>query len=215
MPTDETLKKKRRDEENGVDYDADDEYDFKMTREYTWNIKSKQSSGYEENYYFIFKENGVFYNELETRCVDLCFSFLSWSFILFYFFRVRLSKRRNKAGKIGNTRLNVKYREYTKQEFKHQRLRAKDLDMINEDEEEEDDEEEEEENNEDNVQVDEENEEGDGEHEEAEGEGEEEAEHNNEEEAEEEEEEKEEQEEDDENKEEHEEEEEEEEANSE
>ncbi len=67
LPTDDTLKKKRRDEENGADYDADDEYDFKMTREYTWNIKSKQSSGYEENYYFIFKENGVFYNELETR----------------------------------------------------------------------------------------------------------------------------------------------------
>ena len=69
LPTDETIKKKRRDEENGVDYDADDEYDFKMTREYTWNVKSKSNSahGYEENLYFIVKENGIFYNELDTR----------------------------------------------------------------------------------------------------------------------------------------------------
>ena len=50
-----------------MDYDADDEYDFKLAREYTWNIKSKVNSGYEENYYFIMKEDGVYYNELETR----------------------------------------------------------------------------------------------------------------------------------------------------
>jgi hypothetical protein len=35
-------------------------------------------------------------------------------------FRVRLSKRRTNHGKIGNTRLNVKYREYNKQELKNQ-----------------------------------------------------------------------------------------------
>ena len=68
LPTDETIKKKHRDEENDVDYDADDEYDFKLAREYTWNIKSKlNTGGYEENFYFIVKDNGVFYNELETR----------------------------------------------------------------------------------------------------------------------------------------------------
>lgn len=67
MPTDDTIKKLHRDADNEVDYDADDEYDFKLAREYTWNIKSKISSGYEENYYFIMKEDGVYYNELETR----------------------------------------------------------------------------------------------------------------------------------------------------
>lgn len=64
-----------------VDYDADDEYDFKLAREYTWNIKSKISSGYEENYYFIMKEDGVYYNELETRCY-MCFLFLMFIYII-------------------------------------------------------------------------------------------------------------------------------------
>ena len=68
LPTDDTIKKKHRDEENGLDYDADDEYDFKMTREYTWNIKSKSNSqAYDENLYFIVRDNGIFYNELDTR----------------------------------------------------------------------------------------------------------------------------------------------------
>lgn len=67
LPTDESLKKRRRDDENETDYDADDEYDFKLAREYTWVIKSKINSGYEENFYFIFKDNCVVYNELETR----------------------------------------------------------------------------------------------------------------------------------------------------
>ena len=70
LPTDETIKKTRRDDESKVDYDADDEYDFKMTREYTWTIKSKSNSqAYEENLYFIIKDNGIFYNELDTKLV--------------------------------------------------------------------------------------------------------------------------------------------------
>lgn len=48
-------------------------------------MKNKASKGYEENYFFIFREgDGVYYNELETRysalfhefgplCVCLCF----------------------------------------------------------------------------------------------------------------------------------------------
>lgn len=67
LPTQETVQKRHRDDENETEYDADDEYDFKLSREYTWNIKSKSSHGYEENYFFIIKDNGVFYNELETR----------------------------------------------------------------------------------------------------------------------------------------------------
>ena len=67
LPMEETLKKRRRDEENDAGYDADDEYNYKLTREYTWNVKSKVNSGYEENYYFIMKEDAVYYNELDTR----------------------------------------------------------------------------------------------------------------------------------------------------
>lgn len=43
-------------------------YDYKIAREYNWNVKNKASKGYEENYFFIFREgDGVYYNELETR----------------------------------------------------------------------------------------------------------------------------------------------------
>jgi RNA polymerase II-associated factor 1 len=38
-----------------------------MAREYNWNVKSKASKGYEENYFFILREDGFFYDELETR----------------------------------------------------------------------------------------------------------------------------------------------------
>lgn len=43
-------------------------YDYKIAREYNWNVKNKASKGYEENYFFIFRDGeGVYYNELETR----------------------------------------------------------------------------------------------------------------------------------------------------
>lgn len=42
-------------------------YDYKMAREYNWNVKNKASTGYEENYFFVFRSTGVYYNELETR----------------------------------------------------------------------------------------------------------------------------------------------------
>jgi len=42
-------------------------YDYVLSREYNWNVKNKASRGYEENYFFVLKEDGVFYNELETR----------------------------------------------------------------------------------------------------------------------------------------------------
>ena len=38
-----------------------------MHREYNWNVKNKASKGYEENYFFITRDDKVFYNELETR----------------------------------------------------------------------------------------------------------------------------------------------------
>ena len=42
-------------------------YDYILAREYNWNVKNKASKGYEETYFFVFKEDGVYYNELETR----------------------------------------------------------------------------------------------------------------------------------------------------
>lgn len=42
-------------------------FDYVLAREYNWNVKNKASRGYEENYFFVMKDDGVYYNELETR----------------------------------------------------------------------------------------------------------------------------------------------------
>ena len=77
---------------------------FPSLREYNWNVKSKASKGYEENFFFVVRNGGIFYNELETR--------------------VRLSKRRLKAGQQpSNSKLVVRHRPLSKQELKMQRYR--------------------------------------------------------------------------------------------
>lgn len=82
----------------------EEEYEYDMAREYNWNVKSKSSKGYEENYFFVFRDDGVFYNELETR--------------------VRLSKRRSKPeSRAANSKLVVKHRPLSDAEFKTQEIR--------------------------------------------------------------------------------------------
>lgn len=69
LPSEETIVKRREDATENRSYDDDYEYEYKMAREYNWNVKSKSSKGYEENYFLIVRSDGVFYNELETRFV--------------------------------------------------------------------------------------------------------------------------------------------------
>lgn len=117
LPTEETLVKRREDLANQIQYQDDEEYEYKMAREYNWNVKSKASKGYEENYFFVFRPNGIYYNELETR--------------------VRLSKRRQKIGQpTSNTRLIVKHRPMDLSEFRMQRYREKQLEPPNEEDDE-------------------------------------------------------------------------------
>lgn len=72
LPTEETLTKRREDFAKGIPYQDDEEYEYKMAREYNWNVKSKASKGYEENYFLVVRQDGVYYNELETRvCLNL------------------------------------------------------------------------------------------------------------------------------------------------
>lgn len=82
LPTEETLEKRRIDLCNEVLYEDFQEYEYKMAREYNWNVKSKASKGYEENYFLVMRNDGVYYDELETR--------------------VRLSKRRQNMGQQPN-----------------------------------------------------------------------------------------------------------------
>ena len=67
LPTEDTMKKRKRDAEEEVDYRDEEEYDYIMTREYNWNVKNKASKGYEENYFLVIRDDAAYYNELETR----------------------------------------------------------------------------------------------------------------------------------------------------
>lgn len=69
LPTESTLEKRRRDFTDCVDYVDEEEYEYKIAREYNWNVKTKASKGYEENYFLVVRPDGVFFNELETRYV--------------------------------------------------------------------------------------------------------------------------------------------------
>lgn len=120
LPGDDTMRKRKRDQDEGLDYMAEDIYDYKIAREYNWNVKNKASKGYEENYFFIFREgDGVYYNELETR--------------------VRLSKRRVKAGVQSGTNavLVVKHRDMNEKELEAQEARRAQLENHEPEEEEE------------------------------------------------------------------------------
>ncbi|XP_026233712.1 RNA polymerase II-associated factor 1 homolog [Anabas testudineus] len=121
LPNEDTLRKRKRDVEEGMDYMPDDLYDYKIAREYNWNVKNKASKGYEENYFFIFRDgDGVYYNELETR--------------------VRLSKRRAKAGAQSTTNavLVCKHRDMNEKELEAQEARKAQLENHEPEDEEED-----------------------------------------------------------------------------
>ncbi|XP_019944224.1 RNA polymerase II-associated factor 1 homolog isoform X2 [Paralichthys olivaceus] len=121
LPNEDTLRKRKRDCDEGVDYSPEDLYDYKIAREYNWNVKNKASKGYEENYFFIFRDgDGVYYNELETR--------------------VRLSKRRAKAGAQSTTNavLVCKHRDMNEKELEAQEARKAQLENHEPEDEEED-----------------------------------------------------------------------------
>uniref|UniRef100_A0A1A9WS05 RNA polymerase II-associated factor 1 homolog n=1 Tax=Glossina brevipalpis TaxID=37001 RepID=A0A1A9WS05_9MUSC len=118
LPTEVTLEKRRSDFTEQILYKDDEEYEYKIAREYNWNVKSKASKGYEENYFFVMRPDGVFYNELETR--------------------VRLNKRRMKVGQQpSNTKLVVKHRPLDANEHRMQRYRERQLEPAGDEDEEE------------------------------------------------------------------------------
>uniref|UniRef100_A0A8C9S2Z2 RNA polymerase II-associated factor 1 homolog n=1 Tax=Scleropages formosus TaxID=113540 RepID=A0A8C9S2Z2_SCLFO len=121
LPNDDTMRKRKRDLEEDLDYMPEEVYEYKIAREYNWNVKNKASKGYEENYFFIFRDgDGVYYNELETR--------------------VRLSKRRAKAGAQSSTNavLVCKHREMNEKELEAQEARRAQLENHEPEDEEED-----------------------------------------------------------------------------
>ncbi|VDL99182.1 unnamed protein product [Schistocephalus solidus] len=135
LPTDETRQLRRQDAQNQTAFTEGASYEYELAREYNWNVKNKTMANYEENYFFVFRNDGVFYNELETR--------------------VRLSKRRKLQQQLPGfggerrqphsqtkTRLIVQHRDFTDDELNAQAAR---LQMLEHDSETEGEEEEEEE----------------------------------------------------------------------
>lgn len=127
LPSQDTIRKRKRDQEGEMEFTEEEEYEYKMAREYNWNVKNKATKGYEENYFFVFREGeGVFYDELVTR--------------------VHLSKRRARGGVGGVqsavSQLVVKHRELNENEKKAQHMRMNQLDpaLAEEEDEEEGDE---------------------------------------------------------------------------
>ncbi|TPP65836.1 RNA polymerase II-associated factor 1 [Fasciola gigantica] len=135
LPTESTKQLRRLDAENRIPYTENAAYEYELAREYNWNVKNKTMANYEENYFFVFRKDGVFYNELETR--------------------VRLSKRRkvNPSGSFvtggggagglpaPKTRLIVHHRDFTDDELKAQtdRLYMLEHDVEGDDDDDEDD----------------------------------------------------------------------------
>ena len=69
LPQEETLEKRRRDQMANIEYAEDEEYDYKMAREYNWNVKSKSSKGYEENYFLVMRSDGVRINSIFKKII--------------------------------------------------------------------------------------------------------------------------------------------------
>ena len=69
MPTRETLEKRNMDQQACVPYDENETYDYKLVKEYNWVVKNKQqgSKNYEENYFFCWRDNVCYINELDTK----------------------------------------------------------------------------------------------------------------------------------------------------
>jgi len=137
LPNKDTLEKRKNESAGGTEPTDSDEYLYKLAREYNWNVKNKAIKGFEENYFFVFRENeGVFYNELQTR--------------------VRLNKRRGRGGAGGVSssvsKLLVKNREPTENELRLQNARLVQLENVaqEEDNDEEGDDSDDNENNADN-----------------------------------------------------------------
>ncbi|VDN28533.1 unnamed protein product [Gongylonema pulchrum] len=68
LPSSETLEKRIRDTEEGLEYDPTYEYEYNSVRDYNWLVRNKSTKGYEQDIFlFSFRDGAVYYNELETR----------------------------------------------------------------------------------------------------------------------------------------------------
>ena len=115
LPSEDTMNKRKIDELEGRDYIEEEQYEYLISREYNWNVKNKTTKDYQENYFFVVRNDSVSYNELETR--------------------VKLSKRRAKTTQNSNSILVVQHRQQNETEFSVQNLRMAQLEPPQDEEE--------------------------------------------------------------------------------
>lgn len=92
LPTEITMADRLLDQNNGS-LNTGKEYEYKSSREYTWQAKQDQG----DDFFFVFREDGVYYNRLSME--------------------VTLKKRRNKSQNATSTILVVKNREMNEEEL--------------------------------------------------------------------------------------------------
>lgn len=66
LPTDETIAKNREDAKDHS-YEDNNEYMYKMTKAYNWEVKTKSANDFKVNYCLVQRPEGMFYNELGIR----------------------------------------------------------------------------------------------------------------------------------------------------
>ena len=107
LPTPETIEKRIEDDNQNQNYLDGQDYIYKLEREYNWSFLNKVK-GYEDSYFFVMKDDCVFYNELSSR--------------------IKLNKRRGRGRADGLSTMAVTHRELTEEEINRQDLRLMQLD---------------------------------------------------------------------------------------
>ena len=108
LATDKTRMKRRKDKKEGLDYDPEFTYDHKLARGYNCSVKNRISKGFDDNYFFVYRDGQVHYNELETK--------------------VRLFKRR--TGAEMKAVLAINHRSNTGEELHAHQARKKELEPV-------------------------------------------------------------------------------------
>lgn len=98
LPTEITMADRLLDQNNGLEYTEGKEYEYKSSREYTWQAKQDPNG---DDFFFVFRDDAVYYNRLSME--------------------VTLKKRRNKSQNATITTLVVKNREIDDEELECQR----------------------------------------------------------------------------------------------
>lgn len=85
LPTEKTLMKQHKDSRENRSYDEKYEYEYTLAREYNWNVKNQKNKSLEQNFFFVERSDGIYYNQLETRLFIFFFILYITNLFIFNF----------------------------------------------------------------------------------------------------------------------------------